>query len=938
MTAFLSVSVLLSYSNQYRLEIKQNQRPVSSEAEIQVNVKPNTYFLSKPDRAECRVPPSAELTALESTPSGYTAHHQQYAGYPSPSAYSAVTSLQWDPSVPAYHHVRTSAYQEGYEYHTRLLPSQWCTLDSTITNRYEESLIPLPSVMEWIKGEPVTIFVTQYGEVVAWQPEQGYKKWSRQLPVNENITGTLATYTIRSRTYLLLTTDRQYLYQLDLETGREERRVVLEERVQGPLQVLENNQSVLLVWKGESSVYGWDLVKWQPLFKKREVAFSDLSPFIVQIMNQACVILPFNSGKIEALSLQGDTIWETELASQIPFDIALLVRDGSPYIAASTLSPAIVILRADTGFKIHQKTIPGSPLSPLVFGSNHLSVSLVVRTKEGVSGFFSTSLENRDTRDTWCPIPLERCLAIVGFQTEKESNYLIINEKLGWIVTEKGMKRLPVFPPKTLSDRVPDTTFLHRNPGVWVHGALLINLGKAGFCMVGHPYPPLSVQPSEYKHTGTSREANHTDWPYSNQSSRTDLDRLPEFRKIKSLRLTIPHTDDRLPLLNSVHWVDTLTGNSFTLVPVVPDTMVILDAQMQIWYSFSIGYGSILTEPILEQQLEGGLRIWVTTNKALLEVHLSSTLRQHTVVVLAEDVSATGGSFLKCTRPNGFDLVWVDDRNQLIVFSLPEKTIRYKEPVDAKNLALQCWDGEQYLFCGSKVFRFADGQVVSRQGISGSASAVIPFQGRLYWIQSTEDDIVCRDGISNEMLWFVRKLWCKSYCFFRSNPSVMVDFQSGSVVIADYTRVVSIDLFRGVVQWSFQTRDDVFLSQPAMIKTPDAYMVYAGSVKGRLYGLDAKSGELKKGFPIQLPGTEEPREVMKGASAPILANGALWIQRKEYGLIQFGSSFPSFMNFAPIRFQVRKRKEAKKIFSCWIRSILYWDGSFTFSNRIKIIW
>lgn len=156
--------------------------------------------------------------------------------------------------------------------------------------------------------------------------------------------------------------------------------------------------------------------------------------------------------------------------------------------------------------------------------------------------------------------------------------------------------------------------------------------------------------------------------------------------------------------------------------------------------------------------------------------------------------------------------------------------------------------------------------------------------------------------------------------------------------MTDYTRVVSIDLLRGVVQWSFQTRDDVFLSQPAMIKTPDVCMVFAGSVKGRLYGLDAKSGELKRGFPIQLPGTEEPREVMKGASTPILANGALWIQRKEYGLIQFGSTISSSMNFAPIRFQVRKKKEAKKVFSCWIRSILYWDGSFTFSNRIKIIW
>ena len=912
--------------------------PNPEERILQLKIQKKEYLLPKPYLVECRIPPSAKLTQLESIPSGYSAKHQNYQGYPSPTEYPEVTSLQWNPVIPSYHRVRTAAYQEGYDYHTRYFPTFQHGVDSTITNRFQDSLIPMPPVLEWVRGEPLTVFATQYGEIIAWQPVLAYKKWSKQLPVNETIVSTFATYVDQNRTFLLLTTNKKILYQFDLETGREERRISLEETIQSPLQIWETAKQVLLVCKGEKQMFCWNVLQWKLLFQKQEPLFTDLSPFIVQIHQALVIIQPFNSGRIIALSLQGDTVWELAVTGKLYQDLSLLVRDGIPFLVTALDSSLLLLIRADTGTILFRKDLPGRPISPVVFEPTFLSVSLIVETKQGIAGFFSTDLEESKRKDTWCPIPLQRCLAIYGFHLEKEPNYLIINEKLEWIVTEKGLRRLPEFYPNPLTRSEMEMTMPHRVPGVLVQGALLLNLGSSGFCMLGHPIPHDPLHAGEYKHTGATQDRSLTEPPYSNQSSRKEMDTLPDFAKKRVIQMSIPHSDDHQPLLNPLLWVDKVTGRSYCTILSNPDTILILDDQLKIKCTLSLGFGTILAEPILEQEETGGLMIWAVTDQALTETRISPDFQKFTVTALAVDVCSKGGSFLKSSFSNGFELIWVDDQNQLVVFSMPKRQIRYKVIVDSKNIALQSWDGEKYLFCGSKVIQLRDGEVISQHGIHGSSSTVIPFQGKLYWIQSTEDDIVCKDGIQDKMLWFVRRLWCKSHCFFQSNPSVLADIQSGIVVVADYTRILSIDLSRGYILWSYPSRDDIFLSQPMVIRTSSTFLVYAGSLKGKLYALHAATGDLVRGFPLLLPGKEEPKEIMKGASTPILANGSLWIQRKEYGLVQFGSPAPSSLDFSLIRFRLQKKIHSLKNFSCWIRSILYWDTFFSFSNRLKLVW
>jgi len=938
LTASLIISPPLFYSNRYRSEMTQRIPSNSEERILQLKIQKKEYLLPKPHLAECRIPPSAALTHLESTPSGHSIKQQKYPGYPSPAEYADVTSLQWNPNIPSYHRARTAVYQNGYDYHTRYFPTFQQGVDSTITSWFQDALLPLPPILEWIRGEPVTVLATQYGEIIAWQPVLAYKKWSKQLPVNETVISTFATYTDQNRIFLLVATDRKILYQLDLETGREERRISLEETIQSPLQIGEMDNQVLLVYKGEEHIYGWNVLQWKLLFQKQETSFTDLSPFVVQIHQQTCIVQPFNSGRIISLSLSGETLWELDTTGPLHQDLSLLVRDGTPFLVTAPDSSLLLLVQADTGIVLSRKELPGRPISPVVFEPAFLSVSLVVETKQGITGFFSTDFEEPKHKDTWCPIPLHRCLAIYGFHLEKEPNYLLINEKLEWMVVEKGLRKLSEFYPSPLTRSEKAITTLPRVPGALVQGALLLNLGSSGFCMLGHPIPQDPLQAGEYRHTGATQDRSSVEPPYSNQSSRKEMDTLPDYTKKRAIQMSIPHPGNLQPLLNPLLWVDKMTGRSYCLILSSPDTLTILDDQLKIKFSLSLGFGSALTEPILEQEETGELMVWAVTDKALLEARISPDFQKSTVTALAVDVGSKGGSFLKSSHSTGFNLIWVDDQNQLVVFSMPKRQIRYKVIVDSKNIALQSWDGEQYLFCGSKVIRFRDGEVISRHGIYGSSSTVIPFQGRLYWIQSTEDDIICKDGIQDETLWFVRRLWCKSHCFFQSNPSVLADIQSGFVVVADYTRILSIDLSRGYIRWSYPSRDDIFLSQPTIIRTPSAFLVYAGSLRGKLYAWQADTGELVRGFPLPLPGKEEPKEIMKGASTPILTNGALWIQRKEYGLVQYGSPIPSSLDLPLIQFRLQKKIPSPKNFSSWIRTILYWDTFFSFSNRLKLVW
>ncbi|MDD4664038.1 MAG: PQQ-binding-like beta-propeller repeat protein [Caldisericia bacterium] len=942
MLVWIALPFQLEYSDQYRAKITQLPSEKQRESNLQIEIDKNTFIQSFPQKMECRIPPSAELLSLEQMPVGYSANKRTYPGYPLSSDYSTVTSLCWNPAMSELNRASTAVYQRGYDYHTRYYPSCRYPVDTTITNRFQESLCPLPPVFEFIQGEPIVMLVTYFGNIIAWNTEKAYIKWSKQLPVAENIVSTLATYRYKNKIYLLFSTDRKWLYQLDMETGREERRISLEDVIQSPLQILETTEEILMVYKSEKKLFCWDVLHWKIVMERKEEAYSDLSPFLVQVGNQKCIIQPFHSGRILCSNLLGDMVWEINTQGELSQDLALLVRDGNPWLVAvtdKTEKAYILLVQATTGLIYKSKILPGHPISPVVFEPASLSVSVIVKTKDSTAGFFSSDLDQSSRKDTWLAIPLQRCLAFYALHLEQEPSYLILNEKLEWMVVEKGIRKLSYPYPRLLSKIIPEWTSLHRISSAFIHGAVLVNLGASGFIMIGKPVRDNPFASNESRHSGVSRDETVMEPPYSNQSDKRDMNTLPDFSQKKTLNMGIPHYNDQQPLLNPIIWVDNITGQTFGAIPRYISYLSILDDQLKerlsIWLS-----GMIYTEPILEQHQDGHYTVWAITGRNLVEVSVSPDLKEYSFPprTLAMDTNSTGGSFFKCSNATGFDLIWVDGHNQLTVFSMPEENIRFKEPVDSKNIALQSWDGEKYLFCGSKVIRLRDGEVIFKYGIPGSASTVIAFQGRLHWIQSTEDDIICRDGMKDEIIWTVRRLWCKSHCFFQSNPSVYGDIESGIVVVADYNRILSIDLSRGYIRWSYPSRDDIFLSQPTIIRTPTAFLVYAGSLRGKLYALHADSGNLVRGFPLPLPGKEESREIMKGASTPILTNGTLWIQRKEYGLVQFGSPTPSSLDFSSIRFRLQKKIHSRKNFSCWIRSIVYWETFFSFSNRLKLVW
>lgn len=902
---------------------------------LTIQAKKNHFMVPMPESVTCRIPSSTVLTSLPDTPSRFWVKNKEYSGYPAPSVYPEVTALAWNPVKPAFYRARTSVYQERTDYHTLFYPKEMNCLDTTITNRYPDSLHPVTPVLEWIQNEPVVILAANDGRIIAWQPVLSYIKWEKVLPVNENIVSTLATYQIHSKRYLLFTTDRNILYQLDLETGKEEKRIVLDDPVQSPIQVLESGQEIIIALKTKEHILCWEADHWQVLCKKPEKAMTDLSPFIIQAGQEKWIIQPFPSGRILSLSYDGETRWELNIQETISQDIALLVRDGLPWISFASASGKLLLIDAIHGVIHTKRTIPGSPVSPVVFESTPLSASVLVKTKSGAVHFFSCDLEETSRKDTEIVLPMEKPLAFFGVQTELEPFFCILNEKLEWMGVKKGMHQLSYPYPCALSTRIPDVSFLPRNPGVLVRGALCLNLGIDGFVMIGTPIGEDDFIRNEYRHKGTSFENSSSQPPYSNQSSRTSIDQLPDFTLRNSRSLTVPYHPFAQSLLQPVIWIDQPTGLQRTLISVAPDSLLILDDHLNTLLSLPLSYGTIYTEPMVENDSKGACTLWVLTEKALLKVDISSDYRQYTLQVLAEDVGSLGGSFLRSSRKNGYDLIWVDNFRQLTVFSMPKRQIRIKEPVNARNIAMHSWDGEKYLFCGSQVIRFEDGKVIHQHGIEGASSTVVAFQGRLNWIQSTEDDIFCFNGMKDEIFWQVRRLWCKSHCLFQSNAAVWFGLGEGRAIVSDFQRIISIDLTRGYIQWRYTDQTDIFLSQPIIIGDTSIKHVLAGSLRGKLYLLEGTSGELVRGFPLILPGDEEKKEIMKGASSPVFVNGLLCILRSEYGLIQFGKPTPSSEKLLPVHFRLQKKKDSEKT-GYWIRSILYWEKAYTFSNRLKI--
>jgi outer membrane protein assembly factor BamB len=297
-------------------------------------------------------------------------------------------------------------------------------------------------------------------------------------------------------------------------------------------------------------------------------------------------------------------------------------------------------------------------------------------------------------------------------------------------------------------------------------------------------------------------------------------------------------------------------------------------------------------------------------------------------------MQSTGSSLISYLYRDQRLFLFITNTGYLVALDQQDGHLRFKKKVDADTFCMQYMNQKPVIFCGSYILHALSGEILSTFGYPHSDSTVISMDGVLLWMQSFEDDMICKSPLNGEIVWKVRKLWCKKYCYRSTSPSVL---QKGSIAFSywsDYTRVVCVDIHTGMIRWRFQLADDFVVEKPIVVDTDTASYVICSTVGGNIIVLDAFRGTLLKS--IKMPKAAKPTNTYTGLSAVGFVNGMMVVSHIGNGIYLVGDLQPVSIDYSSKHFSVTTISPANRNKFLFNRAELYWKDQMCFSNTLKI--
>jgi outer membrane protein assembly factor BamB len=867
-----------------------------------------------------------QLDLLNYTPSAYYIGSQRWSGYPLPGEYPSVTQLEWELQAsqrfryPQDHF--SASHDAGINFRDDLLHFP----ETTVAWEKDYSYGALPPLVDLVKGRQWVFAASMDGRLSAFHSNTGRTQWEFKFPLGESIQNAMASFVHQDRLLLSAGTNLGNIYFFLAETGALFYKISLGSPLNAPLHYFKSEEMTGLIAVSKRELVCIDIEAGKEKWRKTISEEISLSPFSLQVGRQMLIIVGSISGNIHALSLEGNSIWQKSSDSSNLSCLVGFVSQAKPYIAGATMSKSVFLLNAANGQLLSRKKIPALPRSVLSVDARSFSFGIVVADPENTdkSYMLSDHFFSDQRIVGQVSLPGRRFLGPIGTRIDGETFYYLIDEQWGlWMIQKDSSRAVRGFPFRL--SLYPGAYYPHQSGGmVLTDYALFAACPGKGLIAVGSP--------ETFSMDRSFRELSSYQQTQSNY--RNDIDRLPSAESIRlyPVSLSVPDKQRVLPKPGVLFFPK--SRELFMITSTAEGDIVLYDEQGKQRYRLNLQAGRMNANPILEFIREDEVRIFLLSEKVLQSwawnIHTQRLVR----LWERRDLNSKASTFIQAEHDSGKTLYFVDERNYLTAVASDSGDTIFREIVDSHQFVYYVIYAQAYVFCGSKKIDARTGKLISRSFTPASHSSVVSLAGKSYLFQSDDLDMIAWDAHKQEQLWRVRRLWCKQYCFQRTAPAILHKAYGAWAYWTDYTRLVCIDVVTGFISWRASFRDDYMLSSPAIAENAGNVGVFLGSIRGNLYAFHARSGETLNGFPLQLPGKENPDETLKGCSIPLVLNGSLLIYRMETGLIQLGKITENNRDFNLIQFQVSDEhyKLSRPIFN---RAEVFWDQKAYFSNIVQ---
>ncbi len=864
-----------------------------------------------------------QLRSFSQTPSAYYIQHHRHEGYPFSSQFHEVSALEWKlQPCQRYRHPQ-EFFIANNDGGVRLRNDILHLPEITVAWKKNYTYGAVAPVAEVVEDRKMIFSATMDGFIRAIYPVTGALLWEYELPAGEIIEKPMNTVQEQKRTLLTAVSNRGNLYVLLASSGSLVGTKSLGPSLSAPLYGVKYNNHHYLIVVTAPVITCIQLSPFKIVWQREQEGSITRSPFSMRIGREKWIFTTSREGIITAIDFKGNTIWQRSAQDRLPFGASGFVYQAVPYIAGVGESGHAFLLHAGEGTVLSRITLPGRPRSDMSIHASALSFALVCDDPftEDQSIFFSSEFFPQSRLPGRITLPGKKFLGPIGVRMDDETWYYVVDSQQQlWMLQHGSIRPLQGYPYSL--DFMESSFYPHLEGGlVLTEYALYAAFPGAGLYAIGMPEAStvdrsfVSLKSQQHRHS----------------SYRNDMDQMPspDIRQIIPANLSFP--DHERPFAEPAVFFHREHRTPYIVQADSNGDLNFYNQQGEVSFQLMTGSGPVLVAPQFDYISSREVRIYILGAHQLQAWLWDPTNHQLEKIWERRDLKSSGSTFMLTELKQGERLFFVDERKFFTSVCAKSGETIFREVVDAWQFAYYLIYTQPLIFCGSRKIDAISGRVLSRPFIRNSHSSMVGVAGRVYLFQSNDRYMKAFDAHSHEVIWRVQKLWCRKYCFQQTSPAVLYKGYHAWVYWPDYQRMLCIDVLRGFIMWRERLTDDYFLASPAIAETIFEPVVFAGTIKGRLFAWNVHSQINLKGFPMDLPGRISPREELKGCSTPLLLNGSLLIYRRETGLIQLGEIRENSRALDKIFFEVtpREEQEKRKIFN---RAQLKWDGKIFFSN------
>jgi outer membrane protein assembly factor BamB len=923
-------------SNDFSLQkeaIKQNNRQVHFYMKPQKNIFTSSFYEAL---LRDKIHPRSNLDEIYSLPTQYWIGQTAYPGFPSKEEYNAVDVLEWCYSPSKRYNWTQIAMQEGYNVGNWIREDIRLPISTAPTYWYLCDVVEQNPIVEEIHGNRIVIFFSLNEGIICLDAITGKKRWNVLLSAGEYVIPGMASFRYKEELYIVAATSQKKLLLLASENGKLLNSQLMDAPVITPLHVFMWEAKPYLSFCTENKMLIQDVFSQQIMWENVHHASSNLSPLSLRANNDFIVLFPFQNGTIVGYNLTKLEQWNTQFEGQITHNLTSVAWNGTPYVSIATSKKKLLIFHPLHGKVLFSTDIPGEPKSSIIFLPQYLQYFLVTqRSSQSEEIVFVSGQLGENTAQKVAEIPGKQILGFCAYRSGNVNKFLFLNDQREFFAISSGEVKI--------ADTYPLSLSFIQNPVVesslgicfaLTEGMLWSIVPGEGIVRFGNPSPALDYSSLSMQNYLSSAYLNTSAAYMTGESCYQNMDQMPSGNTIQYVPRDLHVKEETKPIpIPNCFW-DPFQNQWFLVLTDTAGNIEFLNLKKERIYNIPLSLGYCYTQPIVQIDQKGNWNIFIVSSKKAVYVKFFPTQQRYETIWDAPDMQSTGSSLISYLYRDQRLFLFITNTGYLVALDQQDGHLRFKKKVDADTFCMQYMNQKPVIFCGSYILHALSGEILSTFGYPHSDSTVISMDGVLLWMQSFEDDMICKSPVNGEIVWKVRKLWCKKYCYRSTSPSVL---QKGSIAFSywsDYTRVVCVDIHTGMIRWRFQLADDFVVEKPIVVDTDTASYVICSTVGGHIIVLDAFRGTLLKS--IKMPKAAKPTNTYTGLSAVGFVNGMMVVSHIGNGIYLVGDLQPVSIEYSSKHFSVTTISPANRNKFLFNRAELYWKDQMCFSNTLKI--